>query len=140
LVHSPSMFRLDLDLIRHALQTASDHGFATVEVGLGEDRFEAKFLPRKGGAKAVSVAAAEAEEEAKAVAITAPSVGYFRPGPIPLAVGQQIETGDVVGEIVALGLKNDVAAKSSGVVVQVMVQAEDPVEYGQTIATLRPEA
>lgn len=133
------MFRLDLDLIRHALKTASDHGFGSVEVGLGDDRFEAKFEPTKLEARKKSASTLEADAQANLKTVTASAVGYYRLGQTPLQIGSQVNEGDVVAEIVALGLKNEVVAKWSGTVTQVLVVPEQAVEYGQALAILRTE-
>lgn len=127
-----------MDLIRHALQTAQDHGFAEVEVGLGEDRFQATFQARRTAPKADGTSD-KAPPEPVTKTISAPSVGYFRSAKVPLQIGQEVGAGQVVGEILALGLKNEVASKWSGTVVQVLVTPEQPVEYGQPLAVLRLE-
>ncbi len=132
------MVRLDLDLVRHALQTASKHGFAEVELSQGEDRFVAKFQPVKPAPKSQS-SAHETSKEPTTKTITATSVGYYRPAKNPLQVGLEVKAGDVVAEILALGLKNDVLSKWNGIVAQVLVTPEQPVEFGQAIAVLTLE-
>jgi biotin carboxyl carrier protein len=66
-------------------------------------------------------------------------VGYYRPAKNPLQVGLEVKAGDVVAEILALGLKNDVLSKWNGIVAQVLVTPEQPVEFGQAIAVLTLE-
>jgi biotin carboxyl carrier protein len=131
------MLRLDMDLIRHALQTASDRGFASVEVGVGEDFFQANFQSRKKKPKNEPAPISAAPPETPTRTVTAPSVGYFRSVSSPLEIGQTIKVGDLIGEIVALGLKNDVVSKFEGTVVSIHATSNQPVEYGQLLVTLR---
>ena len=133
------MSRLDLDLIRHALETASDRGYSTVELALGEDTFEAKLQPRKVAPKA-KPQAPTADEAAGYSTIAASAVGYYRAGKHPLETGREIQVGDVVAEIVSLGLANEVISKTAGEVLEVMVSEGQPVEYGQALAKVRPNS
>ena len=48
-----------------------------------------------------------------------------------------MKEGDKVGEVVALGLANDVTAKQGGEVAEVCVVDGDSVEFGQRILLLR---
>ena len=135
------MSELGPEQIRHAILTAQARGFRQVRIRLGEDRFSAVLS--NGSAR-------ESEEEAgkepEAAAPTAPStqsvgspaVGYFRAVEPPIQVGDKVLEGDKVGEVVALGLTNDVNAKDGGEVLEVCVEDGEAVEYGQRILVLRP--
>jgi biotin carboxyl carrier protein len=134
------MLRLDLDLIRHALLTAEDRGYSEVEIAAGDDIFQATFLPRRVEKKSRTQAEKQDASDALTKTISAPSVGYYRPPKGGLEVGKQVAVGDVVGEIVALGLKNEVPSKWAGKIVQVIVTPEQPVEFGQPLVLLGMEA
>lgn len=129
------MSELDLDLVRHALSLARTHGFAEVELSLGDDSFTARLAP--GAPAPAAIAAYTAPDEPEVVAIKSKHVGYYKPASTPLAPGQTVAKGDVVATIAALGLANDVDSSVTGEVVEVLVQADQPVEYGQTIALVK---
>ena len=135
------MASLDLELVRHALDTAQQYGFREVEISLAEDQFSAKLSTRPRPQIVESgQGPVETVDEAKpeTVAIVSPLVGYYREGQAPLQVGDPVLRGDIVAVIVALGLANDVESKVSGEVTEVFVEPGQAVEYGQVLATVKP--
>jgi biotin carboxyl carrier protein len=64
-------------------------------------------------------------------------VGYYR-AVVDLKVGDKLAEGDKVGEVVALGLANDVTALGSGEIAEVCVADGEAVEFGQKLLLLRP--
>ncbi len=84
-----------------------------------------------------------APKAAEAVAIsgnpiTAPMVGTFyraaAPGAKPFAeVGQHVNIGDTLCIIEAMKMLNQIEADKAGVIVDVLVENGQPVEYGETI-------
>src|SRR5438045_3002562 len=119
------MAGLDIDLIRHALTVAQEHGFAEVELETEENSFKARLEP---GAKKKAVAApvkaadtAATNGEIGVKAIKSPIVGFYRTGPTPLEKGKTVKSGEVVAVVNALGIANDVESKVSGEVLEVMV-------------------
>jgi biotin carboxyl carrier protein len=131
---------LDSDQIRHAILTAQAKGYRQVRVRLGEDRFSAVL-------SAPVASEPEDEEEPEAALdlpapsteklVASPSVGYYR-AVGDLKVGDRVGEGDKVGEVVALGLANDVTADVPGEVKEVCVADGDAVEFGQRILVLKP--
>jgi biotin carboxyl carrier protein len=71
--------------------------------------------------------------------IGAPAVGYFveREG---VQAGARVRGGDVLGWIDVLGVREDVVAPRDGIIDSLEVAAGQAVEYGQTIARVRPGA
>ena len=132
------MAELDLDIVRHALGVARRNGFAEVEVAVEGGAFSARLDPMPPSAPK-PLEAQEINAEPALVDVKSPMVGYMRDGKTPLAVGQEIQKGKVVAMIEALGLANDVEAPASGEVVEVLVAAGDPVQYGQVIARVKPQ-
>ena len=130
------MTALDPELLRHALSVARQHGFAEVEFGIGDESFSARLesSPRKGPAKGI---ATDAAKEPELQTIAASLVGYYRPTKTPLQVGNLIKQGDIVAIISALGIANDVESKVTGEVVEVLVEPNQPVEYGQALAKVK---
>lgn len=138
-VHSAiTMAELDLDIVRHALGVARRNGFAEVEIGVDGGFFQARLDPLPAGAPK-PVEAAEAPVEPALVDVKSPMVGYARDAKVPLSVGLEIQKGQVVATIEALGLANDVEAPAAGEVVEILVASGEPVQYGQVIARVRPK-
>ena len=134
------MADLDSDQIRHAVQTARERGFRQVRVRLGDSRFAATLPAGNGNA-----AQPESEAAPQAVivqdptdrSVESPTVGYFRALDPAVAAGDDVQAGEKVGEVVALGLANDVASPVAGRVEEVCVQDGEAVEFGQTVAIVR---
>lgn len=131
------MATLDSELLRHALSVARQHGFAEVELEIGEESFSALLDPvpaKKSAGKAlVSPAAPESEIQS----ITSTFLGYYRPAKQPLLVGASVKKGDVVAIVAALEISNDVVSKISGEIVEVLVKPDEAVEYGQALAKVK---
>ncbi len=134
------MAQLDMDLIRHALITARKHGFAEVELAVGENSFAASLAPALLEPTVESASEDFHKEEPKEglIDIRALLVGYYRPAKTPLKVGAMVQEGEVVAIIGALGIANDVEAPASGEVVEVLIEQNQPVEYGQVLARILP--
>jgi acetyl-CoA carboxylase biotin carboxyl carrier protein len=131
------MPKLDLELVRHALNVAKKNGYREVELGIGPDHFHAKMEP-----VAPTSVASEPKTTPEAPTlhtVQSNAVGYYAEGAMRLIPGQRISKGDQVAAIEALGLANDLEAKFGGLVVEVLVKPGDPVEYGQVLATVQPE-
>jgi len=138
--YTGGMASLDLDVVRHALSKAREHGFREIELVVGEDQFSARLA----GFAQTSVpptVSANPEEAAmpQTMAISSPLVGYFREGSKPLQVDDIVKKGDSVCVIVALGLANEVESKVDGRVVEVLVEPGQAVEFGQVLARVMPE-
>ena len=72
-----------------------------------------------------------ADPPTRAVA-TSPAVGFFRPRP-DLVAGARVRAGDRLGTVDVLGVPQEVAAPADGLVGAALVEAGDPVEYGQEV-------
>jgi acetyl-CoA carboxylase biotin carboxyl carrier protein len=87
--------------------------------------------------------APQVESTAHLVEVTAPIVGTFYAGPSPEAddyvkVGDRVERGAVLCIIEAMKLMNEIEAEASGVVREILVRNEEPVEYGQVLFRIDP--
>lgn len=130
----------DFDSIRHALSIARERGFAEVALEDGEMEFKAVLEPAKSAKPkpAVACASGEVSDEGPTLAeITAPLVGYYAPGRKPLAVGDKVSQGDIVAVIAQLGIANDVESRVSGEVVEVLIEENQPVMFGQVLARIK---
>jgi acetyl/propionyl-CoA carboxylase alpha subunit len=72
--------------------------------------------------------------EAVALAVVSPLVGIFHPAVVS---GQQVEAGQSLGAITALGLPTNVDAPQAGTIEELLIEADEPVEYGQPLLILR---
>jgi acetyl-CoA carboxylase biotin carboxyl carrier protein len=77
--------------------------------------------------------------------VTAPLVGTYHPalkvGQKPLVtVGDSVREGQIIGGIETLRVMNEVEAPLNGRIVEILVQPGQPVEYGQRLMALAPEA
>jgi len=91
--------------------------------------------------------AAEAPPPAPAtshlVAVTAPIVGTFYASPSPetpayVKVGDRVTPGTVLCIIEAMKLMNEIEAEVAGVIKEILVRNEEPVEYGQVLFRIEP--
>ena len=132
------MSKLDPKLMHHALSVARQHGFAEVDLVVGGESFTAKLdpLPKKRREGGASVEALSMEPQLET--ITATLVGYYRESKHPLKVGTQVKKGDIIAIVSALGIANDVESKVTGEIVEVLVEPNQPVEYGQALAKVKP--
>jgi len=78
------------------------------------------------------------------VEITAPIVGTFYASPAPDAapfvkVGDRVQKGAVLCIIEAMKLMNEIEAETSGTIAEILVQNEEPVEYGQALFRIDPD-
>jgi acetyl-CoA carboxylase biotin carboxyl carrier protein len=127
----------DSDTIKHALTVARSKGFSEVEIQSDAISFRAVLSKAPREAKpevGESAGPFEGAASQHIKEITAPLVGYFQAAKVPLAVGQKIERGDVIGIIQALGLANDVESNIFGEVSRVLVAPGQSVEFGQVLA------
>ncbi len=101
--------------------------------------------PAAAAANPQSMPATTASEPAdsRLVDIVAPIVGTFYGAPAPDApdyvkVGDKVTPGTVLCIIEAMKLMNEIEAETAGIIAEVLVQNEDPVEYGQVLFRVRP--
>jgi acetyl-CoA carboxylase biotin carboxyl carrier protein len=86
----------------------------------------------------------EKEEKKKdLVTITSPIVGIFHRSPSPEAppyveVGSVVKKGQVLCIVEAMKLMNEIESDTDGVVVEILVENGQPVEYGQPLFLIEP--
>ena len=135
-----SMAELDSDQIRHAVRTARERGFRQVRVRLGDSRFAATLPPGNGNAPQLETKVAPQTalvQDPTEQIVESPAVGYFRALDPPIEAGNEVQAGEKVGEVLALGLANDVTSPLAGNIEEVCVQDGEAVEFGQTVAVVR---
>lgn len=130
------MSELDLDAMRHALETARRLGVRRVSVHEGALKLNAVLAEPLDDEELWD----DGEESPSGPVlkdITAGHVGYLRFREPKPEVGAQVEKGQNVAEILALGLVNDVASKFDGEIEEILVAENEPVEFGQPILRLK---
>ena len=91
--------------------------------------------PLLGGADVIG-AATVADPLAPTVA-TSPAVGYFTPRE-GWTTGRRVRSGDVLGFVDCLGVRQEVLAPVDGFVGRLLAQAGEAVEYGQPLVHVDP--
>jgi acetyl-CoA carboxylase biotin carboxyl carrier protein len=77
--------------------------------------------------------AAAVEAEPVETFITAPMVGIFHSIDSIGAIESPVKLGQVVGVIESMKLMNDVVAGQDGVIAEILIEDDMPVEYGQKL-------
>lgn len=97
----------------------------------------ARPAARKAAHPAVEAAASKPAPEE--IFITAPMVGIFHSIESVSAPGTVVKAGQVVGVIESMKLMNDVICERDGIVADVLIEDDMPVEFGQDLFRLENE-
>ncbi len=142
---------MDVRKIKKLIDLLGDSDVAEIEIKEGDDSVRisriSSTLPAPAAAPAVAAApppapAAEAATTDSSLpgghVIEAPMVGTFYRASSPTAkpfveVGQNIKSGDTLCIIEAMKMLNQIPADTSGVVKAILVENEQPVEFGQPL-------
>lgn len=121
---------LNAETIRKALTTARDGGFRSIKLRSGETSFQATLSE-----EALTWGEAWDDDSEMASgpqyqAIPAPVVGYVKWLPEVAQVGTELKAGQTIGEVLALGISNEITTPTAGKVHSVNVKDGDPVEFG----------
>ena len=87
---------------------------------------------------------AETEEETqRLVTITSPIVGTFYRSPTPEAspfveLGSKVNKGQVLCIVEAMKLMNEIESDADGIIVKILVENGQPVEYGEPLFLIEP--
>jgi acetyl-CoA carboxylase biotin carboxyl carrier protein len=97
------------------------------------------------GGPAAAPAGQPATNDDRRVKIVSPMVGTFYRAPAPDAepyveVGRHVDVGQTVCIIEAMKLMNEIESEVRGRVAQVLVENGQPVEYGQALFLIDPQA
>ncbi|MBI4213164.1 MAG: hypothetical protein HY534_02545 [Chloroflexi bacterium] len=110
-----------------------------IRVHLRRDTSRSVPSPEDADPSVPEPAAAKPDDEAALV--KSAHVGYFhRPddGAFP-AIGEALAAGARIGEVEVLGIRNPVTAPVDGILIEVLVEDDEPVEYGQILAVIQPQ-
>jgi acetyl-CoA carboxylase biotin carboxyl carrier protein len=148
---------MDIRKVKKLIELLEESSIAEIEIHEGEESVrvsrhgsgpvqvmqpaEAQAVPRPAaGVERPAVPQPPAEPEGHIV--RAPMVGIFYTGPAPgrppfVEIGQSVRQGEVVCIIEAMKIMNQIEADASGVIVRVLAENGDPVEYGQPLLLIR---
>jgi acetyl-CoA carboxylase biotin carboxyl carrier protein len=159
---------VDLDFLRGLIAAVDDSGIDSLEVARGGTRIRISKSPPASAAPMVAHAAApaaashpaapaappaaapaaapgSAAADSGALEVKSPMVGTFYRAPAPEAppyveVGSRVVKGQTLCILEAMKLMNELEAEVSGVVREVCVENAEPVEYGQVLFRIEPDA
>jgi acetyl-CoA carboxylase biotin carboxyl carrier protein len=116
-----------------AVESAAElEGGARPQTPVGDGSFTPEKVPE------TAVDCGESSRSAELVSIVSPMVGTFYRAPAPgsepfVSVGDRVEIGEVLCVIEAMKLMNEIEADRSGVIKKVLVEDNQPVEFGQPL-------
>jgi acetyl-CoA carboxylase biotin carboxyl carrier protein len=145
----------DLERIRLLVELMKEHELTEVDLRQAEQRIRLsrgtapepvmyaaphpQVAPPAAPAPAPAAsAAAPAEDEAHIAYITSPMVGTFYSRPNPnsdtfVKVGEHVSPDKVVCTVEAMKVFNEIPAEVSGRIVAVLVEDEEPVDFGRPL-------
>lgn len=150
---------MDIRKIKKLIELIEESDITEIEIKEGE---ESVRLSRQSAAQTVMMAAphvpvpvvaaaatqaasaatpanvAEQAEELNGHVVRSPMVGTFYRSPSPgakafIEVGQRVNVGDTLCIIEAMKILNQIEADKSGVIVNILVENAQPVEYNQPL-------
>jgi acetyl-CoA carboxylase biotin carboxyl carrier protein len=105
----------------------------------------AAALPPAAPAAAAPAAAAPAARapEDRSHVVTSPFVGTFYRRPNPdtspyVSIGDRVDKGQVLCIVEAMKLMNEIEADAAGTIAAILVEDNQPVEYGQALFKIAP--
>lgn len=142
--------RVGLDELKELFETLDGAGIAEFEYQ--DEDYQVRVAFRNGMSQglahlAPAAAAAPAPQppaadDASITYVTSPFVGTFYRAPAPGAepfvkVGANVTTGQPLCIVEAMKLMNEIEAESAGQVVEILVENEQSVEFGQKLFKLK---
>ena len=144
-----SKLKLDEDLIRKLSELMDETGLTEIEITSDDEAVRVSKGHVAVSAPAITPATAESPSPAVESddlanhpgAVTSPMVGtiYMAPepgAPVFIQVGDQVSEGQTILIIEAMKTMNAVAASRGGTIKQILVENEQPVEYGQPLVII----
>ncbi|MEX2582644.1 MAG: acetyl-CoA carboxylase biotin carboxyl carrier protein [Gemmatimonadota bacterium] len=155
---------VDLDFLRGLIAAVDDSGIDSLEISRGGTRIRVAKTPTAiatvtsasapaappasspaGTVPEAEPATTPAAPKSHLVDVPSPMVGTFYRSPAPEApsyveVGTRVVKGQTLCILEAMKLMNELEAEVAGVVREICVDNADPVEYGQVLFRIEPEA
>lgn len=144
----------DVERIRQIIQLMEQHDLSGVDLQQGDEKIKlnrGSSAPLPGIPPAYAVPAAgpppaptsAAENTAGTVTINAPMVGTFyaraNPDSEPFVkIGDQVNEETVVCIVEAMKVFNEIPAECRGKIVEILVNDQDPVDFGKPMFRVQP--
>jgi acetyl-CoA carboxylase biotin carboxyl carrier protein len=149
---------MTIDEIKELIQIVQDTGIAELEVRRGENSVRvrgtvlhtqeiavpAALQAQFPNAAQSSGAAPAKQEDERDIVLKSPIVGTYYDAPSPgsspfVKPGDRVEPKQVLCIIESMKLMNEIEAEVAGVIMQNHVESGRPVEYGESLFTIRPD-
>lgn len=111
----------------------------SVSLSFGNDK--PKFVQSNSTETTPSLPSISIPQQESVKDIVSPAVGIFersnpRTGEYYIKLRDIIKVGQIIGHVLVLGVRHDVIADVSGKIVDILIEDEQPIEYGQPIIRL----
>jgi len=145
---------MTIDEIKEFIQIVKDTGIAELEVRRGENSVRVRgiashtqdiVLPATLPAHLSTAAASAAkQEDERDIVVKSPIVGTYYDAPSPgssafVKPGDRVEPKQVLCIIESMKLMNEIESEVAGVIIHNHVENGRPVEYGESLFTIRPD-
>lgn len=148
---------MTIEEIKEFIQIVKDTGIAELEVRRGENSVRVRgtaahmqeivlpaTLPMNLSTTAAPGATAPKQEDERDIVVKSPIVGTYYDAPSPglsafVKPGDRVEPKQVLCIIESMKLMNEIEAEVAGVVIKNHVENGRPVEYGESLFTIRPD-
>lgn len=145
----------DLNLINDFIKLAKEHEVSELKYENGDVKLEVSFEKTIIGTQAIAPMAAThvsapsngetrvvPSDDKSIVEISSPFVGTFYSSPSPdkpayVKVGDKVQSGQTLCILEAMKIMNEIESDASGEIVEICVENESLVEYGQTLFKIR---
>ncbi len=145
---------MDFKNLKEFISIAKEAGVAELKYEDGDKKFEIGFPVAHAAPVAMTYASAPAQmtsahqgapaaKKSDLKEITSPFVGTFYASPSPDAepyakIGDKISKGQVLCIVEAMKIMNEIESEISGEIVEICVDNETYVEFGQVLYRVRP--
>ncbi|MGC6444116.1 MAG: acetyl-CoA carboxylase biotin carboxyl carrier protein [Rubripirellula sp.] len=145
----------DVARIRQIIELMEQHELVEVDLQEGEEKIKLKrggavqmvaapVAAAPAAAPAPAATAAPVDNTAGTVTINAPMVGTFyakaKPESPPFVkVGDRVNADTVVCIVEAMKVFNEIPAECSGTIVEVLVNDQQPVDFGKPMFRVQPD-
>lgn len=156
---------VDLDFVRGLIAAVDESGIDSLDISRGGTRIRIvkspgqivtaaavehaaprRAAPEPGAAPAAATTPSPVEPKGPPLLeVTSPMVGTFYRSPAPEApsyveVGSRVVKGQTLCILEAMKLMNELESEVQGIVREICVENAEPVEYGQVLFRVEPEA
>jgi acetyl-CoA carboxylase biotin carboxyl carrier protein len=146
---------MNLDTLKQIVKVAKDEGVAELKVDAKDFKVEVRFSTGvvapihqaqpvvHAAPQVVAMAPKPQVADAKYHVITSPFVGTFYASPAPtkpayVKVGDKVKTGQALCVLEAMKIMNEIDADINGEIVEICVENESLVEFGQPLFKIKP--